>query len=72
MISQREVGSQHALVCRGAQGLRCGEKTPDVIVVGELRDTGNGAHVALAASETGHLVLGTIGIRPVPPRRSIA
>ena len=55
---------------------------PDVIVVGELRDTET-VRMALAASETGHLVLGTMNTpsaaktidradRSLPARRSAA
>lgn len=57
MMSQREVGS-HTKTFRSALkgSLR---EDPDVIVVGELRDTETMA-MALAASETGHLVIGTM------------
>ncbi|HEX3771119.1 MAG TPA: PilT/PilU family type 4a pilus ATPase [Polyangiaceae bacterium] len=57
MISQREVGSHTKSFAAALKGsLR---EDPDVIVVGELRDTET-VRMALAASETGHLVLGTM------------
>ncbi len=57
MISQREVGSHTRSFASALKGsLR---EDPDVIVVGELRDTET-VRMALAASETGHLVLGTM------------
>jgi twitching motility protein PilT len=57
MISQREVGSSTRTFASALKGsLR---EDPDVIVVGELRDTET-VRMALAASETGHLVLGTM------------
>jgi twitching motility protein PilT len=57
MISQREVGSNTRAFASALKGsLR---EDPDVIVVGELRDTET-VRMALAASETGHLVLGTM------------
>jgi len=57
MISQREVGSHTRSF---ASALKASlREDPDVIVVGELRDTET-VHMALAASETGHLVLGTM------------
>jgi twitching motility protein PilT len=57
MISQREVGSHTQSF---ASALKASlREDPDVIVVGELRDTET-VRMALAASETGHLVLGTM------------
>jgi twitching motility protein PilT len=57
MISQREVGTHTRSFAAALKGsLR---EDPDVIVVGELRDTET-VRMALAASETGHLVLGTM------------
>jgi twitching motility protein PilT len=57
MISQREVGPHTRSFASALKGsLR---QDPDVIVVGELRDTET-VRMALAASETGHLVLGTM------------
>ena len=57
MMTQREVGT-HTLSFAAALKASLRED-PDVIVVGELRDTET-VRMALAASETGHLVLGTM------------
>ena len=57
MISQREVGSHTRSF--GAALKASLREDPDVIVVGELRDTET-VRMALAASETGHLVIGTM------------
>jgi twitching motility protein PilT len=57
MMSQREVGT-HTRSFESALKASLRED-PDVIVVGELRDTET-VRMALAASETGHLVLGTM------------
>ena len=57
MMSQREVGT-HTRSFETALKASLRED-PDVIVVGELRDTET-VRMALAASETGHLVLGTM------------
>jgi twitching motility protein PilT len=57
LISQREVGTHTATF---ASALRAAlREDPDVIVVGELRDAET-VSMAVAASETGHLVLGTM------------
>jgi twitching motility protein PilT len=57
MITQREVGSNtRSFAAALKASLR---EDPDVIVVGELRDTET-VRMALAASETGHLVIGTM------------
>ena len=57
MLSQREVGTNTKTFAAALKGsLR---EDPDVIVVGELRDTET-VRMALSASETGHLVLGTM------------
>jgi twitching motility protein PilT len=57
VISQREVGTHTQSFANALKAsLR---EDPDVIVVGELRDTET-VRMALAASETGHLVLGTM------------
>lgn len=57
MMSQREVGSHTKSF---AAALRASlREDPDVIVVGELRDAET-VQMALSASETGHLVLGTM------------
>lgn len=57
MMSQREVGT-HTLSFANALKASLRED-PDVIVVGELRDTET-VRMALSASETGHLVIGTM------------
>ncbi len=60
VVSQREVGVD---VVSFAEGLRSGlRQDPDVIVVGEIRDTET-AQMALSAAETGHLVLATMHTR---------
>ncbi|RKH07346.1 PilT/PilU family type 4a pilus ATPase [Corallococcus praedator] len=57
LISQREVGSNTRTFASALKGsLR---EDPDVIVVGELRDTET-VRMALAASETGHLLISTM------------
>ena len=57
MVSQREIGAHTRSF---ASALKASlREDPDVIVVGELRDTET-VRMALAASETGHLVLGTM------------
>ena len=57
MISQREVGTNTRTFASALKAAL--REDPDVIVVGELRDTET-VRMALAASETGHLVLGTM------------
>jgi len=57
VVSQREVGS-HTLSFASALKASLRED-PDVIVIGELRDQET-VHMALAAAETGHLVLATM------------
>ena len=57
MISQREIGiDSHSFAEALKQVLR---QTPDVILIGEMRDQET-LHVALTAAETGHLVFGTL------------
>lgn len=57
LVVQREVGTH---VESFAEGLRAAlREDPDVILVGELRDTET-ICMALMAAETGHLVLGTL------------
>jgi len=57
MMSQREVGTHTKTFASALKGsLR---EDPDVIVVGELRDTET-VRMALAASETGHLLVSTM------------
>ncbi len=57
IISQREVGTHAQSFQRALKGAL--RQDPDVIVIGELRDVET-VRIALAASETGHLVLGTM------------
>ena len=57
MISQREIGiDTHSFAEALKQVLR---QTPDVILIGEMRDLET-LNVALQAAETGHLVFGTL------------
>jgi twitching motility protein PilT len=57
LVHQREIGTHAASF---ADGLRAAlRESPDVIVVGELRDRETIA-IALTAAETGHLVLATM------------
>jgi twitching motility protein PilT len=59
-IVQREVGND---VASFAEGLRSAlRQDPDVIMVGELRDP-ESISLAIAATETGHVVLGTLHTR---------
>jgi twitching motility protein PilT len=57
VISQREIGSHTRSFATALKAAL--REDPDVIVVGELRDTET-VRMAVAASETGHLVLGTM------------
>ncbi len=60
LVNQRELGDD---VDSFAEGLRAAlREDPDVIVVGEMRDTETIAS-ALTAAETGHLVLSTLHTR---------
>jgi twitching motility protein PilT len=60
LVVQREIGTN---VLSFTEGLRSAlRQDPDVILVGELRDRDTIA-LALEASETGHLVLGTLHTR---------
>ena len=62
-ISQREVGVD---VLDFQEGMRAAmREDPDIIMVGEIRDTDTLRHTLLAA-ESGHLVLGTIHTRDAP------
>ena len=57
LVTQREIGRDTASF---ASGLRAAlREDPDVIMVGELRDT-ESIRLALTAAETGHLVLATL------------
>jgi twitching motility protein PilT len=57
LLSQREVGTHCRSFAAALNASLC--EDPDVIVVGELRDTET-MRAALSASEAGHLVLGTM------------
>ena len=57
VISQREVGTHTKTFQAALKGAL--REDPDVIVVGELRDTET-VRMALSASETGHLVISTM------------
>jgi len=57
VISQREVGAHTKSFASALKGAL--RQDPDVIVVGELRDTET-VRMALSASETGHLVISTM------------
>lgn len=62
MVSQRECGLHFRSF---AQGLRSAlRENPDIIFVGEIRDAESAA-LALAAAETGHLVLSTLHTKDV-------
>jgi twitching motility protein PilT len=57
IINQREVGSDTHSFARGMR--RVLRQDPDVILIGEMRDEET-VRTALAAAETGHLVLSTL------------
>lgn len=60
MVSQRQVGQD---VSSFSDGLRSAlRENPDIIFVGEIRDTET-ASLALSAAETGHLVFSTLHTR---------
>ncbi|HHY82513.1 MAG TPA: type IV pilus twitching motility protein PilT [Clostridiales bacterium] len=57
MVNQREIGSDSLTF---ANGLRAAlREDPDVILVGEMRDTET-ISIAITAAETGHLVMSTL------------
>ncbi len=56
-ITQREIGSDSHDWTNALRGAM--RQDPDVILVGELRDTAT-VHAAMTAAETGHLVLGSM------------
>jgi twitching motility protein PilT len=56
-LTQREVGSHTASFASALKGAL--REDPDVIVIGELRDLET-IEMAITASETGHLVIGTM------------
>ena len=57
LFTQREVGSDTATFAEGLR--RSLRQSPDVILLGEIRDSAS-AITALQAAETGHLVLATL------------
>ncbi len=57
LINQREVGSHTRTFARALRAAL--REDPDVIVIGDLRDT-ESVSLALTAAETGHIVLGTL------------
>ncbi len=57
IINQRQVGSDTASFARALR--RVLRQDPDIILIGEIRDTET-AQIALSAAETGHLVLSTL------------
>ncbi|MBA2374903.1 MAG: PilT/PilU family type 4a pilus ATPase [Rubrobacter sp.] len=57
LINQREVGADTASFARALR--RVLRQDPDIILIGEIRDT-ESAQIALSAAETGHLVLATL------------
>ncbi len=56
-VNQREVGTDTASFSEGLKHIF--RQSPDVIMIGELRDF-ESISIALSAAETGHLVLGTL------------
>lgn len=57
IINQRQVGSDTTSFARALR--RVLRQDPDIILIGEIRDTET-AQIALSAAETGHLVLSTL------------
>ncbi len=57
LVSQREIGSDELDFGKSLRAAL--RQAPDVIVVGEIRD-GETAEIALAAAETGHVVVATL------------
>jgi twitching motility protein PilT len=57
LINQREVGRHTRSFARALRAAL--REDPDIIVIGELRDT-ESVSLALTAAETGHIVLGTL------------
>ena len=57
IISQREVGLDTVSFARALR--RVLRQDPDIILIGEIRDS-ESAQIALSAAETGHLVLSTL------------
>jgi len=63
VINQREIGKSTQSYANSLKGAL--RQDPDVIVVGELRDLETMA-LAISASETGHLVIGTLSTSGAP------
>ena len=63
LVNQREVGSHTDSFARALRAAL--REDPDVIVIGELRDN-ESISLALTASETGHIVLGTLNSTSAP------
>jgi twitching motility protein PilT len=63
LINQREVGTDTRSYARALRAAL--REDPDVIVIGDLRDNVAVA-LALAAAETGHIVLGTLSATTAP------
>ena len=63
LINQREIGADTRSYARALRGAL--REDPDVIVIGDLRDTESIA-LALTAAETGHIVLGTLSSTTAP------
>jgi twitching motility protein PilT len=57
LVNQREVGRDTKTFARALRAAL--REDPDVVVIGELRDT-ESVSLALTAAETGHIVLGTL------------
>ncbi|MBR7121223.1 MAG: PilT/PilU family type 4a pilus ATPase [Lentisphaeria bacterium] len=57
IIEQREIGSDAVSFANGLRSAM--RQAPDIIMVGEMRDTET-IQAAITAAETGHLVLGTL------------
>jgi twitching motility protein PilT len=63
LVNQREVGSDTRSYARALRAAL--REDPDVIVIGDLRDN-EAVALALAAAETGHIVLGTLSSTTAP------
>jgi twitching motility protein PilT len=63
LINQREIGRDSGSYARALRAAL--REDPDVIVIGDLRDTESIA-LALTAAETGHIVLGTLSSTTAP------
>jgi len=63
LVNQREVGTDTQSYARALRAAL--REDPDVIVIGDLRDN-EAVELALAAAETGHIVLGTLSSTTAP------